>query len=109
MLLTQVWLVQSLPAVHLLPAAQVEQVAPPQSTSVSAPFFTLSEQVGDAHSLPLHTLLLQSAVWTQPYPSSRGEPAPPPQSMSVSLPFFTLSEQVGTEHFPPAHTPLAQS
>ena len=42
----QMKLAQSLARLHFLPTAQAWQVPPPQSMSVSAPFFTPSEQVG---------------------------------------------------------------
>jgi hypothetical protein len=40
---TPLW--QSLGALHCFPVAQAPQVVPPQSTSVSVPFFTESVQV----------------------------------------------------------------
>jgi hypothetical protein len=44
--LGQTPLEQSDGAAHDFPSAHFEQTPPPQSTSVSAPFFTVSEQVG---------------------------------------------------------------
>jgi hypothetical protein len=40
-----------------LPVTQVAHVPPPQSMSVSAPFFVLSVHVAAWQMLPLHTLL----------------------------------------------------
>jgi hypothetical protein len=40
-----------------LPATHAAHVPPPQSMSVSAPFFVLSVHVAAWHRLPEHTLL----------------------------------------------------
>jgi hypothetical protein len=102
-------------ASHPLPRS-----APPQSASVSSPFFTPSthagatqwpmvEQTPDAQSLANE----QAASAPQgPHPV---DDAPPPQSTSVSEgPFFTPSEQVGAAQVPllpvpPSSDPVAQT
>jgi hypothetical protein len=38
--------VQSVPTLHILPLAHGGHIPPPQSTSVSFPFLTMSAQVG---------------------------------------------------------------
>jgi hypothetical protein len=76
---------------------------PPQSTSVSAWFLTVSLQVGTWHTLEVQTLLMQSL------PIEHARPLPqlghdvPPQSTAVSVPFFTLSLQVGVTQRRRAH------
>jgi hypothetical protein len=66
---------------------QAVQAAPPQSTSVSVPFFTPSVQAGNAQIEFLHTPLEQSEPIAQPAPSTHTAHVPPPQSTSVSSPF----------------------
>jgi hypothetical protein len=88
-------------AVQPLPSAQALQVGPPQSTSVSLPFWTVS--VHDAtHVVPLQIPPRQSAAILQPLLNAHGFPLPsqatPPQSTSVSRPFFTASLHVGAVH-----------
>jgi hypothetical protein len=92
-----------------LPAAHAPHVPPPQSTSVSAPFLTESEQPGTWHTFPVHTPDVQSALMRQDFTLAHAAHVPPPQSMSVSSPFFTESEQLGAWHTFPVHTPDAQS
>lgn len=93
-------LVQSPATLHSLPSAHlVVHVSPPQSTSVSPPFLTLSGQPGAWHffGVPEHTPLEQSlaAAHCSPEPQ-RAHRLAPPQSTSVSTPFFTTSLQLGT-------------
>ena len=89
-------LTQSLPTTHESPAGHRAQVvAPPQSTSVSLPFCTTSEQFGTWQMLPMHTPLTQSAATLHSFPLSHCGQALPPQSVSVSSWFFTLSLHVG--------------
>jgi len=108
-------LVQSALAMHIFPLAQVCSGAqlPPQSTSVSLPFFTRSEQVGAVQTSVAagqYSGLEQSLLAAQPTPAAqRGQAFAPPQSTPVSTPFFTLSVQEGAAHSPAVHTPLAQS
>jgi hypothetical protein len=91
-------------------AAQV----PPQSTSLSLPFLTVSLQLAGVQ-VPFapHRPFTQSPATVQPLPSPHflfvGDAAQePPQSVPVSVPFFTPSLQVGAAQAPLAHTPLAQ-
>jgi hypothetical protein len=96
-------------APHICPSTHAVQMPPPQSTSVSSPFFTASAQLGAAQTPAVHTLLWQSAApaHSLPVPQSAGQV--PPQSTSVSIPFFTMSLQVGAAQRPAVHTPLTQS
>jgi hypothetical protein len=84
---------------HSFPLMQDEHVSPPQSMSVSAPFFTPSEQVAGVQVLaePSHTPLKQSEPTMHAFPSAQARQSPPPQSTSVSWPFTMLSEQVGAQ------------
>jgi hypothetical protein len=77
--------------------------------SVSAPFFTLSEQLATLHAPLWHTPLAQFAAAPQAFPSPHFVAQVPPQSTSDSAPFFTASEHVGTWHVPPTHTLLWHS
>src|SRR5690348_14574247 len=79
---------QSLPVKQILPAAHLPQAMPPQSVSLSVPFFTLSEHVGASHMLDVQILSLQSAPFVHISPVSQ-PPHEPPQSTSVSVPFCT--------------------
>jgi hypothetical protein len=81
---------QSSSAAHALFAAQ-RRHAPPQSMSVSSPFFTLSEHVS-AHEPAAHEPLWQSVLPEHGSPAGHG-PQVPPQSMPVSVPFLTASLQ----------------
>ncbi len=101
--------VQSALRLQDFPLAHVPHVPPPQSTSVSAPFFTLSEQLGAWQTLPVHTPDVQSALMRQDLTLAHAPHVPPPQSTSVSSPFFTLSEQLGAWQTLPVHTADAQS
>ena len=65
--------------------------APPQSRSVSSPFFTPSSHAGAAH-VPSQTPLTQSAPIAQTAPFAHG-PQSPPQSTAVSLPSSAPSAQ----------------
>ena len=81
---------------HILPAAQPAHEVPPQSTSLSSWFLTLSLQVGAWQAPPLHTRLLQSLPTPQRLPVPQAAHTPPPQSTSLSLPSWTPSiMQVG--------------
>jgi hypothetical protein len=66
---------------------------PPQSTSVSVPFFTTSAQLGAVHFFVVASQLplAQSAEIKQAFASAHFKQLPP-QSMSVSVPFFFVSE-----------------
>jgi hypothetical protein len=54
-------LAQSAFTLHAPPFAQGAQTAPPQSTSVSLPFLTMSAHDGAWHTPPVHTPVVQSA------------------------------------------------
>ena len=88
-------LTQSPAAAQVLPAVHLLHVAPPQSMSVSLPFFTPSLQVGAWQVPPEQTPLVQSAATLQPFPAVQALQVLPPQSMSVSSWFCTPSVQVG--------------
>jgi hypothetical protein len=89
---TLLW--QSPPEVHPPPAGHAAHVPPPQSTPVSAAFFTPSAQLAGWQMFPVHTPLWQSAA--VPQPALDGHAAQlPPQSTSVSDPFATPSLQDG--------------
>jgi hypothetical protein len=94
---------QALPSPHLLAGAQ----EPPQSTSVSVPFFTVSLQTAAWHTSPVHTPSRQSAATVQALFAAHLSQVPP-QSTSVSVLFFTESTQFGTqtapEHWLPAQS-----
>jgi hypothetical protein len=100
---------------HIFPLAQVCAGAqvPPQSTSVSLPFLTVSVQVGAVHTFVAagqNSGLEQSLLAAQtPLAAQRGQLFAPPQSTSVSTPFLILSVQVGAAHTLPTHEPLTQS
>jgi hypothetical protein len=80
--LLQTPLTQSVPTRQLCPAEHFGQVPPPQSTSVSLPFFTPSLQVGAWQTPPLQTLLWQT-------PEQHGCPSPP-HAVHVPLPLQTM-------------------
>jgi hypothetical protein len=99
---------QSDPAAHVCPSEHTAHCGPPQSTSVSFAFFTMSEHVG-RHVEPEQLPPTQSLSCPQPSPGPHGPHDEPPQSASVSVPFCTVSEHVGAWHTPPVHTSLWQS
>jgi hypothetical protein len=84
--------VQPLPLAHFFAGAQ----DPPQSTSVSVPFFTTSAHVGAWHFLgvPLQTPLPQSAAVLHVLPATQSAHVPP-QSISLSVWFLVASLHVG--------------
>ena len=86
-------LTQSEPIAQDWPAVHWAGQLPPQSTSVSSPFFTKSVQLAAWQTFRLHTPVVQSEGALQPLPGGQGAQPPPPQSMSVSVPFCTPSEQ----------------
>jgi hypothetical protein len=87
------------------------QFGPPQSTSVSLPFWTPSLHVGTAQAPAAQTPLTQSLAPAQPLPSAHLGQFGPPQSMSVSPSFWIPSLHVGAgaAHTPAVQTPLRQS
>jgi hypothetical protein len=78
-----------------LPAAQSGH-DPPQSTSLSLPFLTLSVHVSAWQTLPVQTSLTQSVAAPHAFPGPQGVQLCPPQSTSLSVPFFTLSVQLAS-------------
>src|SRR4051794_1109337 len=85
------------------------QAGPPQSTSLSAPFFSWSMQVAGTHWPAPQFRLRQSPPVAHAAPSPHLLAQLPPQSLSVSPPFFTPSEQDATWQAPLLHTPWSQS
>jgi hypothetical protein len=80
---------------HAFIEAQVTHAPPPQSTSVSLPFFTPSAQPDAWQMAAVHTPFWQSVPAVQVLPAAhRLQVVVPPQSLSVSPPFFAASEQV---------------
>jgi hypothetical protein len=104
-------LLQSVPIAQVRFASQRGQVplAPPQSTSLSSPFLTTSEQVGIWQREPAHTPLRQSVGALQDAPDAQFEPQMPPQSTSDSVRLITPSLQVAGWQMALVHTRLAQS
>src|SRR6476469_3784351 len=94
---------QSSRPAHPRPSMHFGLPAPPQSTSVSAPFFTPSVFVGAWHTLSVHTPLAQSAAAAHFFESSHFLQVAPPQSTSVSSWFAVLSS-----HFAGWHVPAAE-
>jgi hypothetical protein len=86
------------------------QVGPPQSTSVSAPFFTVSSHVPSAQIPAAQIPEIQSPPNPQCFVTAQGLQVPP-QSLSVSEPFLTPSVHVGAWHVDVLdwHTPETQS
>ena len=104
-------LVQSEGTLHTVPSTHVEvHTGPPQSSPVSALFFTPSVQLGRQND-PEHASPTQSSSTSQSSPGAHVAPQTPPQSTSVSSAFFTRSEHVGARHFfvVMEQTPLTQS
>jgi hypothetical protein len=82
------------PEPHRSPSAHLVLHDPPQSVSVSLPFFTKSVHVAPWHTPVVQTPLAQSPAPAQPWPVVHlGQLEP--QSLSVSVPFLTASVQVG--------------
>jgi hypothetical protein len=110
-LLVHTPLEQSLAPPHALPVAHLAQLVPPQSTSLSPPFLTLSEHVAAWHRPPVQTPLWQSEPPPHALPAAHLLVHEPPQSVSASLPFLTPSLHVAATHFLVVleHTRLRQS
>jgi len=81
---TQSPLVQSVFVKHPLASAHLAQFDPPQSTSVSWPFFRESSQRGAAQTLDVHFPVAQSRSSAQPPLAGHAAQLDPPQSTSVS-------------------------
>jgi len=89
-------LAQSAATAQPLVSAHLPAQVPPQSTSVSVPFFTVSVQVAAPQMLAAHIELAQSAATAQPLVSAHLLAQVPPQSISVSVPFLKPSAHVGS-------------
>ena len=91
--------VQSAGLPHPCPGAQSGH-GPPQSTSVSLPFLTLSLHEGALHTFVpgSQTPSMQSVPTRHARLVMHLPQAAPPQSMSVSLPFLTPSPHSAGAH-----------
>src|SRR5262245_53839013 len=76
-------LVQSLLFPQVFPSSHLVGQGPPQSTSLSPWFFTLSEQLGVAQVPPVHLPLVQSLSSPHILPSAHLVVQAPPQSLSL--------------------------
>jgi hypothetical protein len=96
----QIPLPQSLAELQPRPTPQLAPQDPPQSVSLSLPFWIPSEQVGPEgvwQVPPEQRPLAQSLPELQPCPLPQLAPQEPPQSTAVSLPFLIPSEHVGPD------------
>jgi hypothetical protein len=95
-LLEQAPLWQSPEAPHALAAGHEGQL-PPQSTSVSSPFWEASEHDAGAatHASAEHVAEAQSLAAPQAAPREQTGHSPPPQSIADSTPLSTPSLQRG--------------
>ena len=102
-------LTQSAGTTQPTPAAQAGQASPPQSTPVSAPFFTPSLQAGGRHVPLPQTWLEQSEDVLHASPVAQGGQIGPPQSMAVSAPSSapSLQEMQAGQRAPPQSTPVS--
>ena len=94
----QTKVVQSVEAVQVLPEPHAVHTEPPQSVSVSVPFFTESVQLALWQNPPEQTPPTQSPLAAQRLPAPHFGHVAPPQSTSVSAPFFTTSVQLAAWH-----------
>jgi hypothetical protein len=94
----QTKLVQSVEATQVLPEPQAVHTEPPQSVSVSLPFFAKSVQLALWQKPPEQTPPRQSLLAAQCLPAPHFGHTAPPQSTSVSEPFFTTSVQLAAWH-----------
>jgi hypothetical protein len=101
-------LLQSLAAAQVRPVSHGLHFGPPQSMSVSLPFFRWSVHEAGAHLLLTQTPLPQSLPNVQGFPSLHAEHGPP-QSTAVSPPLRIESEQDAAWQSEFVQTPLSQS
>jgi hypothetical protein len=92
-----------------LPTPHLPGQEPPQSVSVSLPFFARSVQLAVWQTPAVHTALAQSPLPPQSLPAAHFVEQEPPQSASLSEPFLTPSVQAAPWHDPLVHLPLAGS
>src|SRR6266567_4143583 len=110
--LAQLLVLQSEFAAHGRFKSHFAQVSPPQSTSLSSPFFWPSSQALATHTrrVTWQPPLEQSAPVAQARPVAQPSQSPPPQSTSVSAPLLTPSRHAeGTHLWPALQVALAQS
>ena len=89
----QALLEQSVFRTHLSPAAQAAHPPPPQSTSLSLPFFTWSSHLEDWQMSEVQTPVAQSPAAAQAWLAAHFLHSAPPQSTSVSVPLLRPSLQ----------------
>jgi hypothetical protein len=89
--------------------SQPRQFDPPQSMSLSLPFFTPSAQLGAWHRPAVQSRLAQSPFPPQVLPGAHAVQRDPPQSTSLSPAFCVPSEHVAATQTPLVHTKLSQS
>jgi hypothetical protein len=110
--LSQTPVAQSAPTAHVLLSAHFVAHVPPQSTSVSVPFLTVSLHAAALHFFVVlsQTPLAQSVAAAHVLLSVHFEHVPP-QSTSVSAPFLIVSLQLMGRHFfvVLSQRPVAQS
>ena len=82
-----------MPFLQFLPVGQALHLLPPQSVSLSSPFFLPSLQLGATQTPAVQMPLVQSLFTAHFLPFAQALHLPP-QSTSVSLPFFCLSVQL---------------
>ena len=87
LLAVQMFVLQSLLAMQILLMSQAAHDIPPQSTSVSVPFLTLSPQPAGWQTEFVQTLFTQSDATPHPLKSAHFFGQVLPQSTSVSKPF----------------------
>ena len=102
--------VQSPSAAQLNPVAHLAQLVPPQSTSLSSPFFSPSLHLASLQRPSVQTKLRQSSLKRQlPPDGQRLGVHVSPQSVSDSLPLRTPSSHLGAAQAPLLQTPDEQS
>jgi hypothetical protein len=95
---------QSVAAVHVRPGSHTGHRDPPQSTSLSPWFCTMSEHVAIVHVPMSQMRLAQSSFTVHTPPASHPGQIVPPQSMSVSSAFIIMSSHDVDVHVPLSHT-----
>ena len=104
-------LTQSLPALQFLPSSHFGALVgavPPQSTSLSVPFWSPSVALGGEHSPAMQLLFSQSVATPQVLPSMHRGATEPPQSTSLSSPSFEPFDAIEGTHAPSMQRAPAQ-